>query len=115
MHCRSLVAGVVVLSSLVCLRLSPAADGSLASKRTPAEMTEGTSSGGSVWSILRHSKSLTTAGRWAKSYARSLVIDRFGRPEWRTHFGLELDADWQKAPLDKGLVVFVHGYQSRPE
>ncbi len=127
MRCRSLVAGVVVLSSLACVRPGLAVDGSLASETMRAGMSPSASSPStaslgalswgsrSVWGILRDSKSLTTAGRWAKSYARALVISRFGTPEWRTHFGLEPDADWQKAPLDKGLVVFIHGYQSRPE
>src|SRR5207247_3420617 len=70
---------------------------------------------GGAWSMLRDSKNFTTVGRLAKSYARSWVVRKFGTPEWRTHFGLELDAGWQKTPIEKGLVVFVHGYQSRPE
>jgi pimeloyl-ACP methyl ester carboxylesterase len=73
------------------------------------------SRGGSAWKILRDSKTLSLAGRWARSHARSLVIREFGTPERRTRFGLDLDAGWEKTPLEKGLVVFIHGYQSLPE
>jgi pimeloyl-ACP methyl ester carboxylesterase len=58
---------------------------------------------------------LSAIGRIGKSITRELIVDTFGTPERRTQFGLELDADWQKGPLDKGLVVFIHGFQSRPE
>jgi pimeloyl-ACP methyl ester carboxylesterase len=75
----------------------------------------GVSSGHSAWGILRDSATIDLAGRLARSYARTLVVRHLGAPEWRTRFGLELDAGWQKTPVEKGLVVFIHGYQSLPE
>ncbi len=123
---RSLIPGVIVLACLMGTRSGLAEDGPSASQSmrrgmSPSGMPAASpassswNSARSMWGIARDSKGLRTAGRWAKSYARSLVVEGFGTPERRTQFGLELDADWQKAPVDKGLVVLVHGYQSRPE
>ncbi len=124
MRQRLLVAIPLALVCLLATRPGLSNDGTSASQVMRRGMSPGGASSASadiswssrsVWSTLRDPKTLRTAGRWAKSYARSLVVERFGTPERRTRFGLELDADWQKAPLDKGLVILVHGYQSRPE
>jgi pimeloyl-ACP methyl ester carboxylesterase len=130
MRCPSLVIGAVAWSLLACVQPGLAAERLLAAEAMTAEamtadtmMTSETmmpqparsSSWAGAWRTFRDAKNLSATGRWAKSYARSLVIRRFGTPERRTRFGLELDEGWQKAPVDKGLVVLIHGYQSRPE
>src|SRR2546421_654048 len=116
MRCRSFAIGVMLLP-LIFPRPGWADDGLPRADMTQPGSPQSRSSSwaGGAWSMLRDSKNFTTVGRLAKSYARSWVVRKFGTPEWRTHFGLELDAGWQKTPVEKGLVVFVHGYQSRPE
>ena len=66
-----------------------------------------------------------TIDRWAleskkrivKGVVRNLVLDGLALTGTTTdtRYGMEFDAGWRKSPDEKGLVVLVHGYQSKPE
>jgi pimeloyl-ACP methyl ester carboxylesterase len=56
---------------------------------------------------------------WLKDQLRWGVLKLFGPsspdPKDAPKYGLKLDPDWQKAPLDHGMLLLIHGYQSTPE
>jgi len=70
------------------------------------------------WSILPVSfgaSSITYAKRQFKKHVRSWVMNHAAKSMPRKQFGLTLDSGWEKTPPDKGLLIFIHGYQSNPQ